>query len=167
MLAWAIATLAAVAATGAAQQTYARVSLDTARQLHIVTSRGRRITPRRRGNQVAFAQPHLSPDHKSVGWLAVHPNDGTTYPIPMELVVLSNGRAHVFADDGLATWAWAFSPDGKRVVFEQGPVHGEHRSFEQRDIRTGRRLNSFAADSAVDVKRLPKWARVLAAAVSR
>jgi non-ribosomal peptide synthetase component F len=162
----AIAALAALAGPVGAQQTYARVNLDSARQLRIVTSRGRRITPRKRGNQVAFAQPHISADHKSVGWLAVHPNDGTTYPIPLELVVLSNGREHVFGDDGLATWAWAFTPDGKRVVFEQGPVHGQHRAFEQRDMRTGRRIAAFDTDSVV-VKRLPRWARVLTAGAGR
>ncbi|HEX4683126.1 MAG TPA: hypothetical protein VH277_10470 [Gemmatimonadaceae bacterium] len=152
--------LLALPANLRAQEKYSKVYLDSAHQLHVVTSRGRRITPRKIGDQTEFDAPRISADRKSVGWLAVHPNCCTTYPIPIELVVLSGGKQHVFRGADLATWHWAFSPDGKRVVLEQGPVHGTRRSFELRDIRTGRRVNSFQADS-VDEKRLPAWTRVL------
>jgi hypothetical protein len=157
---FALALFAAVPSRLLAQERYSRVYLDSAHQLHIITARGRRITPRRIGDQTEFDTPRISADHKSVGWLAVHPNCCTTYPIPIELVVLSLGRQHVFRGAELAIWKWAFSADGKRVVLEQGPVHGTHRSFELRDIRTDRKMNSFHAESA-DVKRLPVWTRVL------
>jgi hypothetical protein len=159
---WAAVLFALLALPAAvrSQEKYSKVYVDSAHQLHIVTARGRRITPRRIGDQTGFDAPGISSDHRSVGWLAVHPNCCTTYPTPIELVVLSGGKQHVFRGADLATWRWAFSADGKRVVLEQGPVHGAHRSFELRDIRTGRKVNSFQADS-VDDKRLPSWTRVL------
>src|SRR3954471_10658751 len=156
----ALFVLLALPANVRAQERYATVSLDSAHQLHITTSRGRRITPRKIGDQTKFDAPRISADHKSVGWLAVHPNCCTTYPVPIELVVLSAGKQHVFRGADLATWRWAFTADGKRVVLEQGAVHGGRRSFELRDIRTGRKVNSFQAES-VDAKRLPTWTRVL------
>src|SRR5438093_751571 len=79
--------------------------------------------PRKAADQVALAQPATSQGGGAVGWLALYPNCCTSYPIPLKLMVLSNGRVRTFTGNGLPVWRWAFQNDDTRVAFEQETVH--------------------------------------------
>lgn len=140
--------LVASGVTLAAQATYRRVEVDQQGQLRIITSEGREIVPRKDKDQVGFDKPSISIDRRVVGWLALYPNCCTSYPIPLKLVILVNGRQRMFTGVGLAVWRWAFSEDGKRVAFEQETVHGGLGvHYELRDISTGRLVSKFDRDS--------------------
>jgi hypothetical protein len=144
-----------------AQQTYRRADVDTLGQRRIITVSGREIDPHKDSDQVAFDQVAISDDHRSVGWVGLYPNCCTSYPIPLKLVVLTDGTTRTFVGDGLPVWQWSFSADGKRIAFRQAPIHGDdHSHFELRDLRTGRLVGTFDADSA-DVRAAPMWVRAL------
>jgi hypothetical protein len=144
-----------------AQQGYRRADIDTLGQLRIITVSGRQIDPRKDSDQVAFDQVAISADHRSVGWVALYSNCCTSYPIPLKLIVLTDGTTLTLAGNGLPLWRWSFSADGKRIAFRQAPIHGEeHSHFELRDLRTGRLVDSFDADSA-NLRDAPAWVRAL------
>src|SRR3989442_9800504 len=82
----AVSILAAVSMSMAAER-YTEASVDEAGTLRIITGGGRAIVLPREPEQVDFAQVAISPDGRSVGWLARYPNDSTSYPIPLKLVV--------------------------------------------------------------------------------
>ena len=148
-------------ARSSVQETYRRADIDTLGQLRIITVDGRHIDPRKDGDQVAFDQVTVSADHRSVGWVALYPNCCTSYPIPLKLIVLTDGRTRTLAGNGLPVWRWSFFADGKRIAFRQAPIHGEdHSHFELRDLRTGRLVDRFDSDSA-SLREAPVWARVL------
>jgi hypothetical protein len=150
-------------AQGCAHQTYRRAEVDASGQLRIVTSRGREIRPHKSGDQVGVDQVAMSADRRTVGWLTLHPNCCTTYPIPLELHLLWEGGERTVTGDGRPIWRWSFTADGRQVALRQGPVHGPAPAhFELRDVRTGRLVSSFDAASG-DAPDAPAWARALVA----
>jgi hypothetical protein len=86
--------------------------------------------------QTAFSQPVLSDDHRAVGSQAMFGNCCTSYDIPLQLVVYSQGMTHRF-EGGLAIFDWHFADGGRRVVFSQHTVHfGCSVQWELRDVAT-------------------------------
>jgi len=145
--------------SGAGTETYRRADIDSLAQLQIVTSANRRIVPAKLSGQVGFEQAAISANGRAVGWLALFPNATTSYPIPLALVVLENGRRREFRGEGLPIRQWAFSPDGKQVRFRQETVHGGLGiHYEQRDVATGRLVAQF--DPAAG-RTPPAWAQEL------
>ena len=145
-----------------AQQIYRRADVDSTDQLRIVLSDGRTIRPPKDSDQVAFGQVAISPDRRTVGWVALFRNSDTTYPIPLTLVLLTAGAERTVVSNGLPIWQWSFLADGRKVAIRQSPVHGaapDH--YELRDIQTGSLVSSFDADSA-HAGDIPAWARTLA-----
>jgi hypothetical protein len=53
---------------------YRSVSVGGGGQLHIVPDPGKEILPGRGPGQVSFGQPVISPDRRTVGWLAMYPD---------------------------------------------------------------------------------------------
>src|ERR671921_399500 len=80
--------LALAAHTATAQRTVRRADLDSSGRLRILISTGRVIRPSKDSGQVAFEQITVSADRRMVGWVALHRNCCTSYPIPLELVLL-------------------------------------------------------------------------------
>lgn len=145
-----------------AQPGYRRADIDRTGRLHVTTSSGREIVVPKDSDQVAFDQIAVSADHRAVGWLALHPDCCTSYPVPLALVVLRDGKRRTFTGDGLPVWRWAFSPDGRRVAFRSAPVHGDAGvRFELREIQTGRLVSSFEPGPG-SARVAPAWARALA-----
>jgi len=140
-----------------AQGTFRRVDVDATGQLRIVRSNADVIRPAADSDQVGVEQVALSADRRLVGWVALHPNCCTTYPIPLTLVLLrSDGRRTVISN-GLPIWQWAFAADGRSVVLRQAPVHGAAPTFyERRDVRTGRVLATAQSDTPAPGA-LPTW----------
>jgi hypothetical protein len=154
-----LVTATLIAAESPAQTTYRRAELDANGQLVVTPYGGRAIPAPRDSGQVAFSQVAISPDRSAVGWTALHPNCCTTYPVPLELVILRGGKTNAIVGNGLPIWRWRFSADGRRVALRQGPVHGGPMHYELRDIRTGHLVGSV--DSNDDTARLPRWARAV------
>ncbi|HEV2181239.1 MAG TPA: hypothetical protein VGR59_13015, partial [Gemmatimonadaceae bacterium] len=75
------AALILAASPSHTQPTYRRADVDTAGRLHVTTAAGATFAPRMDSGQVGVADPAVSPDGRSVGWLALYRNCCTTYPI--------------------------------------------------------------------------------------
>jgi len=128
-------------------QTYQSVDIDADGNLRIVTSEQRTIIVPKGGSpkageavgkQTEFEKPVLSDDHHAVGAQALFGNCCTSYDIPLQLVIYSNGKTHRF-EGGLAIFDWHFADGGRRVVFSQQTVHftcSVH--WELRDIASER-----------------------------
>src|SRR5687767_3533863 len=94
---WLCATLLlSLTAPSSAADTYVNVSIDQAGQLSILTKDRREIVPKKKAGQVGFDKAAISPVGRSVGWLALHPNCCTSYPIPLGLVIYASGRVRTF-----------------------------------------------------------------------
>ncbi len=105
--------------------------------LRIVTMDHRQIQPPRDTDQVGFDEAAVSPNRLAVGWLALFPNCCTSYPIPLKLVIYSDGTVHTFTGAGLPIWRWQFDSTSTRVAFYQETVHGGMGAhYELRDIVT-------------------------------
>jgi len=132
-------------------QTYQSVDIDADGNLRIVTSEQRTIIVPKGGSpkageavgkQTEFEKPVLSDDHHAVGAQALFGNCCTSYDIPLQLVIYSNGKTHRF-EGGLAIFDWHFADGGRRVAFSQQTVHfacSVH--WELRDIASGRLLDT-------------------------
>ena len=130
-----------------ATETYKSVDIDADGNLRILTSEQRTIiVPKGNspmagesfGKQTAFERPVLSEDRHAVGAQGMFGNCCTSYDIPLQLVIYSNGKTLRF-DDGLAIFDWHFVDGGRRVAFSQQPVHftcSVH--WELRDIASER-----------------------------
>jgi len=146
---------------------YVQASIDQAGQLRIVTRNGREIVPRKDSEQVGFERPAISQDGGAVGWLALYPNCCTSYPIPLKLMVLSNGRMRTFTGNGLPVWQWSFQSSGKRVAFRQETVHGGFGThYELRDLATGRLIATYNPAVGPDnqplaIQDVPTWVEEL------
>jgi hypothetical protein len=142
----------------AAQRTIQQTEIDSMGRVRIVLSDKRVITPPQDSGQVAVEQLALSPDHRTVGWLVLFPNCCTTYPIPLELVLLRASGGRTVIGNASPIWQWAFAADGRSVVIRQAPVHGPAPMyFERRDIRTGRVMATALVDSST--RSVPAWTR--------
>jgi hypothetical protein len=110
------------------------------------------------GKQIEFDDVAISPDRRVVGWLALYANCCTSYPIPLALVLYSNGKTRVLTGRGLPVWQWRFLANGTRVAFEQETVHGGIGvHFELRDVVTGRLIDEYdpPSDSSADAAATP------------
>lgn len=109
--------------------------------VHVVYSDGRDVAvPKERG-QVSTEPPRIAPDRQTVGWAVDFPNYGTSYPIPLVLVIYRSGHILQRIGDALAIYKWQFVAGGRRIAVSSGTVHGWTRlHFTLYDSRTGRRL---------------------------
>ena len=150
-----------------AQPTYRRAEVDTAGRLHVTTAAGATFAPRMDSDQVGVADPAVSPDGRSVGWLALYPNCCTSYPIPLALVVRSAGHERRFSGNELPIARWVFLDRGRRVALSQAPLHGlVTMHYALYDASSGRLLGEY--DQAPDTtgpdqlgndSRVPAWVR--------
>lgn len=104
------------------RETYTEVAIDSSGALRIATSDGRTIVVPKEGDQRSLGEPILSTDRTAVGSQAYYENCCTSYDIPLQLVVYSNGKVHRFTGDGLPIFQWHFADRGTQVAFGQEPV---------------------------------------------
>ena len=149
-----VTVCSAVALSGvlvrAATETYVEATIDANGHLRVVTLTGKVIQPKplparpNVGDQVGFDQVAISPDGRVVGWLALYPNCCASYPIPLALVLYSNGKTRTFKGNELPVWRWRFEAEGKQVAFEQETVHGGIGvHYELRETLTGRLVEEY------------------------
>lgn len=124
------------------------------------------MPPRIRG-QVAFGDPAVSPDHRTVGWLVLYPYPnppGAEYlrsePIAGALALYRSGRViHQFRTEQ-PFWDWQFQDEGKRVAYSTGPTHGGAAECVLRDVETGKIVAHWSVKGGSEP---PAWARTLRA----
>jgi hypothetical protein len=134
-------------ATSGAAVRYGGADVDAADQLHITTIAHHEIIPAALPSQVGFQDAAVSDDGTLVGWLALFPNNATSYPIPLRLVVLGHGRTREFTGSGLPIWQWCFADRDRQVVFEQETTHGGiGRHFEEWNIDAHTRTRAYRPD---------------------
>jgi hypothetical protein len=98
-----------------------------------------------------------------VEWLAEYPNCCTSYPIPLKLVIYTDGSVRTFTGSGLPVWQWGFQAGGTQFAFEQETVHGGLGvHYELHDVATGRLLAEYdpavGPDNRVLTKQnVPQW----------
>jgi hypothetical protein len=130
-------------------ETFESADIDTSGSLRILTSTHNTIIVSKDGlvdmggpsieKQTAFDTPILSDDRRAVGATALFRNCCTSYDIPLQLVIYTQGRTHRFVANQGAIFDWHFADSGKRVVLSQQPVHfGCLVHWELRDIATER-----------------------------
>ena len=127
-------------------ETYEAVSIDAQGNLQIVTTAGRITTVAKEAKQTTLAEPFISPDHTAVGATGEYTNCCTSYDIPLQLIVYSDGRVHRYSGElGLAIFDWHFVDGGRRVAFGAQTVHfGCEVHWRLVDIRTDRLVNKIA-----------------------
>ena len=159
-----LAIFLAVLTTASAGPGYRSVSLDSAGRLHIDLDSGVVIQAPMLHRQVSFGAPAISPDRRTVGWLAMfsHPSPmaGDYVPEPIALaLVLFRGRrvAHTFRAEQ-TFWDWQFQDGGKRVAYSTGPTHGGAAECVLRDVESGKVVASWLVRDAGEP---PAWARTL------
>jgi hypothetical protein len=175
------------------EELYTSAVIDPSGQLRILTTDGREILPPKDSSsfdsqgrlevpaaaanrtpddeQVGFESPAVSPDRKTVGWLALYPNCCTSDPIPLYLVLYSSGKVFRLNGQSRPVFHWVFLEGGKQVGFEQETVHsGWAVHYELHDARTGRLVAKFdphvGADEQVDdnPSERPDWVKAVDAA---
>lgn len=158
-----LALLALTAVNASEQERLASVSVDKDGALRITTTTGQVIVPEREperewiGKQVGCDKIQISPDGQSVGWVALYPNCCTSYPIPLALVVYSNGVKRSYSGNGVPIWRWRFMDEGRRVAFQQETVHGGFSiNYELRDVRTGELVSEYEPEYGPDNQPLPE-----------
>jgi len=142
----------------ASPETYVQAGMSSGDQLRIVTKDGRVILPERQPQQVSFDKITISPDGHAVAWQAAFPNCCTWYPLPLQVVVYSNGQERRFSGNQLPIWRWSFQAGGKQVAFEQQTVHGGLGvHYELRDVATGQLVAEYNPDPKAAATDAPKW----------
>jgi len=116
-----------------------RAFIGSGRRVHLVLAGGREIVPAADAEQVDVESLLVSQDGTAAGWLAVYPNPGTSYPIPLKLMVWSHRRLRAYTGRDLPVWRWRFVGQGRQVAFYQETVHGGMGTrYELRDVASGR-----------------------------
>lgn len=155
-----LALALAWSAAGTLSAAPASITLEPSGQLQLQLSNGQTLRPALAADQVGFAQPALSRDGRSAGWLALYPNCCTSYPIALALVIYHDGRMQPFRGNELAITRWRFERGDRAVAFMQETVHGHLGvHFELRSL-AGDLLEVYEGDPQADA---PAWVRRLAA----
>jgi hypothetical protein len=111
----------------------------------------------RKDGPTSYDEPAIASDRQTVGWLVNFKNSGTSYDIPLSLMVYRSGHLVREVGDGFAISEWHFLSRGKEVVFHSGTVHGDNADHSTRvDIATGKVI---ATHKGVLDENSPDWAK--------
>ena len=120
--------------------------------LHIVYVDGTKSSQHKEPSQVACDHIVVASDGHTVGWSVLEPNCCTSYPIPLSVAVLHNGRKRVIPADQMV-WEWHFVGNAAKLAILSGPVHGNAALATLYDLRSGRKLVTWTGDGTP-----PTWA---------
>ncbi|MBA5638556.1 hypothetical protein H3H37_15965 [Duganella sp. LX20W] len=120
-------------------------------------------------DQEFFDNPAIASDSSYVGWLALFPDRGASYPQPLYLVILDRfNHVHRFEGKFGMVFGWCFTEDGSSVVYKYSFPHGTTPiAFDMRRIEDEKLLRRFELDpiapeeneDAVLQSKTPRWAR--------
>ena len=128
-------------------------------------------------DQDFFDKPAIASNSAYVGWLALFPDRGASYPQPLYLVILDRfNRVHRFEGNFGMVFGWCFTEDGRSVVYEYSFPHGMTPiTFDMRRIDDEKLLHRFELDpiaheddeDAIFQAKIPGWARCAAKSALR
>jgi hypothetical protein len=162
----------AVFLLAAPSEQYAAVEVNADGGVIVSTVDGRHVTPGRLPpisgdmKHIGAEQAAVSPDRQSVGWLALFENCCTSYPLPLKLVILHNGRLHVL-EGSSAIWFWSFQDGGKLVAAREELPHGDQGlHYDLWNVATGKRVAEYTPDYDADGHPIarpnePEWVKAL------
>jgi len=119
--------------------------IDASGRLVIVSSSGQATVVQKDAGQTSLSTPLTSPARTAVAAQALYPNEGgSSYDIPLQLVVVARGKIHRFKGNGLPIFRWGFADGGTRIAYGQEPVHaGCEIHYELREIDSERLIDSI------------------------
>ena len=135
---------------------YRSAMIDQNGQLHILLASGRQILPPRLPYQVAFSNPLLSRDHRTVGWLADY--SGDSYPYSGALVLYRFDHLLRKFSAKQTFWSWRFANGDRDVAYCDGPTHGGASECDLRSLKSGNLLARWIPNDKADP---PAWAKDL------
>jgi hypothetical protein len=135
---------------------YRSAMIDQSGQLHIFLEAGRQILPPKLPYQVAFSDPLLTRDHRTIGWLADY--SGDSYPYSGDLILYRFGRLLRRFSAKQTFWSWRFANGDRDVAYCDGPTHGGAHECDLRSLRSGALLARWIPNDQADP---PAWARDL------
>ena len=74
-------------------------------------------------DQVAYSDVKMSPDRQRIGWLALTPSKGTSYPIPTRLVIFKGDKIERVIDGEACVFGWTFRNCGAEVAYFLETLH--------------------------------------------
>ena len=89
---------------------------------------------------------------------------GTSYSVPLSVVVFQHPRVLRTFDQGQMVWTWMFLEGGKRVASVFGPTHGpEIGDYQLYDVTTGKLVAEVWGDEETQSLKTnaPDWAKRL------
>ena len=86
---------------------------------------------------MAFSEPGLSRDHRTVGWFADYPDPGGSSPLSGELVLYRSGHLLREFSSSQTFWSWQFANGDRDVAYCDGPTHGRASECDLRSLRSG------------------------------
>ena len=157
---FAVAASVFVNSLEARQELYLRAAVDSTQRLIITRSDGQQVVLAKLaedeldGQQTEFRAVAVSPDGRTVGWIAYFTGCCSSSPYPRKFEVYSNGERRTIATR-VAVSAWGFVKDGAQLAYVREQLHGDaHPVYELIETATGRRLEEFSPE---DGSRQPDW----------
>jgi uncharacterized protein GlcG (DUF336 family) len=142
---------------------------DEGHTLVLVRADGSRSSAPKLEDQDSFVAPAVASNHQYAGWLAMFPDRGASYSLPLYLVVTdTRSRVKRFSGGFGMVFSWCFAGGGQAVVYKSMFPHGVTPvGFEMRRISDGRLLRRILLEpirGGMDedetlAKRVPSWAR--------
>lgn len=119
--------------------TYQSAEVTPTGDLVVTTTGGNSEKIPKQEDQTGWEQPLISADKSAVGALALYSNWGTSYDVPLRLLVYSRGKAHTFLGQGMAIFDWHFADHGSHIAYGYTTVHFScGTTYELRDVETER-----------------------------
>jgi hypothetical protein len=162
-----VVALAVLTPPANAVERYRKAAVDSSGALVVEVEDDRPMVVTKAPGQAGFDQIRIAPNKRAVGWLDLFENPNTSYPIPLQLVVRSGGKARTYTGSGLPVWRWRFRDGGKHVAFAQETVHGGMGvHYELREVASGKIVAIYEPDVDADGRakpgqKPPKWVREL------
>lgn len=108
----------------------------------------------------------LAEDRQTLGWTETYDNCGTSYAVPVVVVLYRSGKVLQRIQTGQMVWSWMFFERGNKAAVVWGPTHGpEVGDFKLYDVRTGKVLAEVYGDAETQALKAdaPSWAKKLEA----
>jgi hypothetical protein len=114
-------------------------------------------------NAVGFSGVELAQDRQTLGW-TVNVESGSSYSIPLSVVVFQHKQVLYTFDQGQMVWSWMFLEGGEQVAVVCGPTHGaEVGDYRLYDVKTGKLVSEVWGDEDTQSLKTdaPDWAKRL------
>ncbi len=143
---------------------YSRAEISDDERTLVFLSGGERFNaPRIDAEQAGFSKVRISADGKLAGWLTLYGNCCQSYPIPLSLVIFSNGKMLQNISESTPVWDWRFENHDTAVAYRHRTTHGASTvMYKLRRIADGKLLakyecSSESEDTNANTEEIPDW----------